>query len=580
MDHIISLIENSNWNEALKLFLEYSEAGNALDDKSCIIGATIMEHFDNYSSMLTFIREGLKLNPSNYELYLLLGNYYSHTNPDQAYLAYENALYFCISTSGEKSEDTIFIRQTMDNLKSNHTISVRKVSFVILSFNNLEYTKGCITSIQQNCFSDCCEIVVVDNASTDGSVEWLRSQNDIILIENKENTGFPAGCNQGIIASDPSNDIFLLNNDTLMLRNSLFWLRIGLYKDDKTGAAGAMTNCAGNGQQFDVQLNSLEEYALFGEKINAPMINPYESKAFLIMFAMIIKRDVLDKVGLLDERFTPGNFEDNDYGMRLMDNGYDCILCHNSYIYHYGSKSFGTDIDRYVQLYVTNRDKFRSKWGFYGDYYSHARDDVISMISEGTDKAFSVLEIGCGLGGTLARIRYRFPQADVSGIEIEDKVAKLGGRRFDIKYGDIETIKLDERRYDYILFPDVLEHLHNPENVLCTIKHKLKKDGRIIASIPNIMNAPVIHDLLCGDFTYQDAGILDRTHLRFFTLNEIKRMFTHNGYNIEAIEAVVLPDESTNSYKDFFDRLLTIDGVAPRELFDAYQFIVKASSVD
>ena len=575
MNKIISLIENGSWDEALEAFLLYSNTV-VLNEDAYILGATIMEHYGRYETMISFITEGLKLDPCNYELYMLLGNYYAVSNVDQAYLAYKNALFHCAQTAN--TDDIEVIQNQIKDLCNNKEVSVRGVSFVILSYNSLECTKQCIESIRNTCDADIYEIVVADNASTDGSVEWLREQKDIIYIENETNVGFPAGCNQCIGKADPDNDIFLLNNDTVLLPNSLFWLRIGLYKDSKTGATGAVTNCAGNGQMIDTQFDTIDEYVEFGSKINVPSVNPYESKSFLIMFAMLIKREVMNRIGMLDERFTPGNFEDNDYGMRLMENGYDCVLCHNSYIYHVGSKSFGKDVDAYIRLYITNREKFRDKWGFYGDYYAHARNDVIDMIDDDPGKPISVLEIGCGIGGTLSRIKYLFPNADIHGIEIEKKVAELGNQRIDIVCGDIERIGLGERKYDYILFPDVLEHLRDPEVVLLRMRQFIKDNGHIIASIPNLMNASVIHDLLAGDFTYTDEGILDRTHLKFFTLSTIKKMFEITGYRIDNIKPIVMPDESTDAYKDFFDKLLSVEDVADRELFDAYQYIVKATS--
>ncbi len=575
MEEIVNRIENGNWDDALKAFLEYSKV-NTIDSRVCIIGATIMEHYGESDTMFSFIMDGLKKDPFNYELYILLGNYYSLTNPDQAYLSYENALYYC-ERSGN-TNDLEAIRSIFDEYCSNNPISVKNVTFAILSYNTLEYTKNCIESIRQTCNSNSYELVVVDNASTDGSVDWLRNQKDIILIENKSNAGFPAGCNQCIRIANPENDIFLLNNDTLMLSNSLFWLRIGLYKDNRTGAVGAVTNCSGNGQQLEDRFDSIDDYIRYGLSLNVPSSNPYELKTFLIMFAMLIKRDAINKTGFLDERFTPGNFEDNDYGMRLMNNGYDCVLCHNSYIYHYGSKSFSGDVEGYINLYITNRNKFKDKWGFYGDYYAHARNEVIDLIEAEKNDRISVLEIGCGLGGTLARIKYEFPNSDVHGIEIEKDVASIGNKRLDIRCGDIETFSLGNEEYDYILFPDVLEHLRDPEAVLTTLKRNLKDKGFIIASIPNLMNAAVIRKLLAGDFTYQDAGILDKTHLRFFTMNEIERMFLRTGYETKYIGSVVMPEESTAKHGNFFDKLLSIDGVAKRELFDTYQFIVKAQN--
>ena len=88
-------------------------------------------------------------------------------------------------------------------------------SIVILTYNKLDYNMLCIESIRQYTEPDAYEIIVVDNNSADGTVEWLKSQQDIQLILNSENVGFPAGCNQGIKAAR-GDSILLLNNDTVV----------------------------------------------------------------------------------------------------------------------------------------------------------------------------------------------------------------------------------------------------------------------------------------------------------------------------------------------------------------------------
>ena len=85
-------------------------------------------------------------------------------------------------------------------------------SIVILTFNKIDYTIKCIESIRKYTSLGSYEIIVVDNASTDGTKEWLKAQGDIIKIFNKENLGFPKGCNQGIEIAT-GNEILLLNND-------------------------------------------------------------------------------------------------------------------------------------------------------------------------------------------------------------------------------------------------------------------------------------------------------------------------------------------------------------------------------
>ena len=110
------------------------------------------------------------------------------------------------------------------------------------------------------------------------------------------------------------------------------------------------------------------------------------------------------------------------------------------------------------------------------------------MIPAGYDESISVLEIGCGLGETLERIRYMYPNSKVKGIEIVEAVVELGSKKLNIVQGDIEKMDLsNEDEYDYIIMADVVEHLREPENVLNIIKSCLKQDGYVIFSIPNLI---------------------------------------------------------------------------------------------
>lgn len=97
----------------------------------------------------------------------------------------------------------------------------KKTSIIILTYNNLSLTIDCIESIRKYTDPNTYEIVVVDNNSQDETPNWLRSQDDLIVIFNQENVGFPKGCNIGIEAASKENDILLLNNDTIVTTNCL-----------------------------------------------------------------------------------------------------------------------------------------------------------------------------------------------------------------------------------------------------------------------------------------------------------------------------------------------------------------------
>ncbi|MBR4696044.1 MAG: glycosyltransferase, partial [Selenomonadaceae bacterium] len=101
-------------------------------------------------------------------------------------------------------------------------------SIIILSYNTKEYTQMCIQSIRKHTDPGSYEIIVVDNASTDGSLNWLLAQPDIRLIANEENLGFPKGCNQGLEIAE-GDDLLLLNSDTIVTPRWLKQLLIALH---------------------------------------------------------------------------------------------------------------------------------------------------------------------------------------------------------------------------------------------------------------------------------------------------------------------------------------------------------------
>ena len=345
------------------------------------------------------------------------------------------------------------------------------------------------------------------------------------MILNESNQGFPIGCNQGIKISEMENDIFLLNNDTVVMPNSLFWLRMGLYEEYKVGAVGSRSNYVYNYQIIEEKYNSLEEYEAYAIKNNLPMVNPYEEKNWLQGFALLLKRQALDAVGLLDIRFTPGNYEDNDIGYRLKRAGYAVRLCYNSFIYHYGSGG-GSSLRIWNPVIARNHQLFEDKWGFSEDYYKNKRMDLISLIQQDKTVPIKVLDVGCGLGATMAGIQHLWPKAQAYGIEKNEKIAEMASYTFPVLQGDVEHIDIpyEMGMFDYIILGDVFEQLYNPKKVLRKLTPYLKADGKYLCSISNFMNAKVLLNLVNGQFTYEKSGIIDSRSIRFFTLDSFMKM--------------------------------------------------------
>lgn len=173
------------------------------------------------------------------------------------------------------------------------------------------------------------------------------------------------------------------------------------------------------------------------------------------------------------------------------------------------------------------------------NYFVNVRKDLLDLIPD-ENKNGTMLEIGAGEGNTLLYAKENNYANKIYGVELfEIENSNQSNDKFEeFLIANIETTKLhfDELMFDVILLGDVLEHLVDPYTVLDNLKKFLKPNGIIIASIPNIREWNTMKTIFFkGDFRYDDAGILDRTHLRFFTKKNIIELFENNNYKIKKI---------------------------------------------
>ena len=171
------------------------------------------------------------------------------------------------------------------------------------------------------------------------------------------------------------------------------------------------------------------------------------------------------------------------------------------------------------------------------NYYSLARFEMTKYIPS---NANTILDVGCGEGSFGVYLKKE--NKTVWGVEIHKESAEKAQTCLDkVLIGSIEEnlSNLPDGYFDCIIFNDVLEHLLDPEMVLGIIKNKLTPNGVIVSSIPNFRYWKNILKLLyTRDWKYEDSGILDRTHFRFFTYLSIKRMFTDLNFEIVTLEGI------------------------------------------
>ena len=241
-----------------------------------------------------------------------------------------------------------------------------KFSIIIVTYQNVALTRHCIESILRNTDYPNYEIIIVDNASIDGTRAYLRylarKEDRITIILNNENEGFAAANNQGLHASHGQR-IVLLNNDTIVLRGWLTGLSRYLNRPE-IGLVGPVTNFAGNEARIQVNYENFTEMENFADKWMREHENEYFDIKVLAMYCVAMRRDVFDEIGYLDEKFGTGLFEDDDYTERVRHAGYRIVCAQDVFVHHHGQAAFkkllGTK--EYDELWERNQTYFEQKW--------------------------------------------------------------------------------------------------------------------------------------------------------------------------------------------------------------------------
>lgn len=243
--------------------------------------------------------------------------------------------------------------------------SVPLVSIIILTFNQLPYTRECIDALLKHT-PQTLQIIMVDNGSTDGTVPWLQSlavsDGRFCLVLNKENLGFAAGCNQGIVKS-LGRYIVLLNNDAVVTPEWLSGLLECHSAVPNAGIVGPLTNSASGIQVVNTpDYNTAGGIDRFALQLRARNRFRRIQSRRIVGFCMLFERTLSSAIGPLDESFGNGNYEDDDYCLRAAIAGYRNLIAGDVFVHHYGGVSFrGAGID-YRKNIAMNSGLFREKW--------------------------------------------------------------------------------------------------------------------------------------------------------------------------------------------------------------------------
>lgn len=263
-------------------------------------------------------------------------------------------------------------------------------SVVVVSWNNLPFLRLCVASVLAASNLRRVELHVVDNASVDGSREFLERaaayDERLIVHGQPSNLGFAGAVNVGL-AHVHGDQVCILNDDVVVadgwldgFANCLADLRIGL--------CGPLTNDANDPNRFPIDYSTLGDFFAHADRLrreSATRVVP-----FLRLFAVALRRQVLDAIGGLDERFEVGLFEDDDYCERMRRAGYLLACAESVLVHHFGEVSFGKlkEAGHYADVFNANRSRFEHKWGT--SWQRHAVSQPASYL-EMVDRVGAVL---------------------------------------------------------------------------------------------------------------------------------------------------------------------------------------------
>jgi glycosyltransferase involved in cell wall biosynthesis len=248
-----------------------------------------------------------------------------------------------------------------------------KIPILIPVYGNVDYTKKCIASLLRHTDPNLFECLIIDNGSTDDTPQYLqelvaKKPENFRAIRLETNLGFGGGLNKGfeLIRSFKWEYCVVANNDLLFTPNWLAQMLTAMttFPAPRVGIVGPMSNFAGGSQGMNANYRTsedLEKFAVAHSELNKGQMH---EAGVVVGLLMLMKREFIDEVGVFDERFFPGTWEENDLELRGALKGWRYVVDRSTFIHHYGSKTIATVESSKDQRknFVTNRTRFRDKW--------------------------------------------------------------------------------------------------------------------------------------------------------------------------------------------------------------------------
>jgi len=240
-------------------------------------------------------------------------------------------------------------------------------SIVVLTHNGLTFTRLCLESVLAHTAEHDFELIVVDNASDDGTRAFLAKLAEadarVRVLFNARNLGFAPACNQGLGLA-LGEHLVLLNNDTMVPPGWLSPLLAHL-RDPAIGLVGPVTNRIGNEAEIETDYRTWGEFLEFARRQASAHAGQWLAMRTPAMFCLALRRQTFRHLGPLDERYEVGLLEDDDYADRAREAGYELRCVEDCFVHHFGEASFGNLVadGEYSRILRANQQRYAEKWG-------------------------------------------------------------------------------------------------------------------------------------------------------------------------------------------------------------------------
>ncbi len=387
------------------------------------------------------------------------------------------------------------------------------VSIVVLAYNHLELTRQCIESIYRYTSHLNYELITINNGSTDGTNEYFNSLPNTKKLSFSENIGVCKAYNHGFRIAEGKYTMNV-SNDIVATTHWLDNLLICMETDPSIGMVVPVCDASCNYQQIYLPYQTMDEMQLAAEHYNVSNPNLWEEHLKLSTYTGIYRTDILKTLGGFDEDFNPGCYDDDAISFSIRRMGYKVILAKDTFVHHFGARSFNEEYAKDSSLMMRNKLLFMSK--FSAEPYVAGLIDfnILNLLLYKGTKDVNILGIGDSYGMTVLQLKNICKSYDSKNVKLY-YLSGGGGNMIDLKTICQECIRtpienvqtyFGNRLYDYIVVESDSEALQNKEFIFTALYGLLKEGGQIVCTAKNqaaVYKIMGIFSRLAADFDGQ-----------------------------------------------------------------------------